>query len=208
VDGFSARYTGTFTFDAAPYAFTATADDGVRVYLDGTLIVDQWKVQAPTTYAAYRQVTAGQHTVTMEYYEQAGGAVAKLSWAKGCQSGQYLSQYFANKTLTTPAAISRCEATPINYNWGTGSPGGGIPVDGFSARWSGTFAFSARTYTFTSTTDDGVRVWVDGALIIDRWLDQAPTQVSVSRAMTAGNHTVQVEYYENTGGAVAQFSWQ
>ena len=207
-DDFSARWTGSFTFDGAPYAFTATADDGVRVYLDGALIIDQWKDQAPTTLSAYRQVSAGQHTVTMEYYERAGGAVAKLGWAKGCPVGQHLAEYFATKTLTAPAAISRCEAAPISYDWGNGSPASSVPTDGFSARWSGTFAFSARTYTFTARTDDGVRVWVDGVLIINRWQDQAPTQASVNRVMTAGNHVVKVEYYEGAGGAVAQVSWK
>jgi PA14 domain len=50
----------------------------VRVFLDGVLLVDQWKNQPPTTYAASRAVTAGSHQVKMEYYEHAGGAVAKL----------------------------------------------------------------------------------------------------------------------------------
>jgi hypothetical protein len=69
----------TQSFAAGSYTFTATADDGIRVYLDGALVIDQWRDQSPTTYTATRQVTAGNHQVRMEYYENAGGAVARLA---------------------------------------------------------------------------------------------------------------------------------
>jgi hypothetical protein len=42
----------TQNFTAGTHLFTATADDGVRVYLEGTLVMDQWKDQPPTTYTA------------------------------------------------------------------------------------------------------------------------------------------------------------
>ena len=61
------------------YTFTATADDGVRVYLDGTLIINQWRDQSPTTYTATRQVTAGNHEVRWSSTRTAGGAVARLT---------------------------------------------------------------------------------------------------------------------------------
>jgi hypothetical protein len=74
-------------------------------------------------------------------------------------------------------------------------------------RWTGTFNFAAGSTTFTATADDGVRVWVDANPIIDAWIDQSPTTYTASRTLTAGAHTVAVEYYEHDGGAVAQVSW-
>ena len=65
----------------APHTFIATADDGVRVYLDGTLVIDQWKDQSATTYIASRTVTAGNHEVKVEYSENGGDAVAKVTIA-------------------------------------------------------------------------------------------------------------------------------
>lgn len=56
---------------------TATADDGVRVYLEGTLVVDQWKDQPPTTYTASRLIT--DHELMVAYYEHTEGAVARLA---------------------------------------------------------------------------------------------------------------------------------
>jgi hypothetical protein len=51
----------------------------MRVYLDGALVIDQWKDQSATTYTASRTVTAGNHEVKVEYYENGGDAVAKVT---------------------------------------------------------------------------------------------------------------------------------
>jgi glucose/arabinose dehydrogenase len=209
-DNFSARWVKTQSFAAGSYTFTATADDGVRVYLDGTLVIDQWKDQAPTTYTATRQVTAGNHELKVEYYENGGGAVARVNVAAvpaSCPTGQYRASYYPNRTLTGAPATVRCE-TAINNNWGSGSPPGtGVGPDNFSVRWVGTRSFATtRNYTFTATADDGVRVYLDGALIIDQWKDQAPTSYTATRRVTAGNHEVRMEYYERGGGAVARLT--
>ena len=206
-DGFSARWTGTFDFGTGgAYTFVARADDGVRLWVDGALLIDQWKDQAPATYQATRVLAAGAHNVKVEYYESAGGAVAQVSWVKGCPVGELLAQYYNNKTLGGAETIARCEWS-INYDWGTGGPGGGIGVDNYSARWSGTFDFAAGSYTFWSRTDDGVRIYVDDVLIFERWSDHPPVLGEVTRQMTAGRHTVRIEYYEAGGGAVAQVGW-
>jgi glucose/arabinose dehydrogenase len=207
---FSARWVKTQSFAAGSHTFTATADDGVRVYLDGALVIDQWKDQSPTTYAATRQVTAGNHELKVEYYERGGGAVARFSVTAtpaSCPTGQYRASYFPNRTLTGTPATVRCE-TAINNNWGSGSPPGtGVGPNNFSVRWVGTRSFATtRSYTFTATADDGVRVYLDGTLIINQWRDQAPTTYTVTRQVTAGNHEVRMEYYENGGGAVARLT--
>jgi chitodextrinase len=124
-----------------------------------------------------------------------------------CPTGQYAAQYYGNVTLSGTPALQRCEAA-INHNWGTGSPGTGVPADRFSTRWTGTHSFTAGTYQFTATADDGIRVWIDGVPLIDSWKDQAPTTYQAARILTAGEHVVKVEYYENGGGAVARVSWQ
>lgn len=89
----------------------------------------------------------------------------------------------------------------------TGAPTGvGICTDDFSVRWVKTQSFAAGTYTFTVTADDGVRVYLDGSLVIDQWKDQAPTTYTASRSVSAGDHTVSVEYYEHTEVAVARLA--
>ncbi len=70
--------------------FTVTADDGVRLYLDGKLIIDKWKDQAATTYNSIKWINAGAHTIKMEYYEHNGFATAKLSWQPASSNGGYV----------------------------------------------------------------------------------------------------------------------
>jgi glucose/arabinose dehydrogenase/PKD repeat protein len=122
----------------------------------------------------------------------------------GCTSGQWKASYFANQTLSGAAAGERCEAA-VDYDWGLGGPTGvGVGPDNFSARWVKTQTFTAGTHTFTATADDGIRVYLDGTLVIDQWKDQSATTYTASRQVTAGSHEVKVEYYENGGDAVAK----
>lgn len=82
----SARWTRSLGFEEAEYTFTVTGDDGVRVMVDGTTIIDGWKDQGPTTYQASRRMTQGVHTVVVEHYERWGGAVARFSVTKGAST--------------------------------------------------------------------------------------------------------------------------
>ena len=124
-----------------------------------------------------------------------------------CNKGQFLAQYRNElKTFNTQPVLTRCE-TAINNDWGAGSPGSGVNADSFTSRWVGTFDFEASGYEFTATADDGVRLWVDGQLLIDQWKDQAASTYKATKSMTAGEHEVIVEYYENLGAAVTRVSW-
>ncbi|GEM_PF-2096326 len=215
-NSFSVRWTGQFSFGAGTYTFTALTDDGMRVWVDGALIIDGWTDQSPTQYQGNVTMTAGQHLVKVEYYQDAGGATAQLSWGLApaatptpvaCPLGQYVAQYYNDQTLSGSPTVIQCE-TAINYTLGSSWPGNGLGPNSFSVRWTGQFSFGAGTYTFTALTDDGMRVWVDGALLIDGWKDQAPTQYQATTTLASGQHQVKVEYYQDQGGATAQLAWQ
>jgi hypothetical protein len=141
-----------------------------------------------------------------------GGTIRRIQYVgdsipTSCPVGEYLAQYYNNMTLSGSPALTRCEPR-VNYDWGTGGPGTGVGTDNFSVRWTGRHNLSAGAYTFTARADDGIRVWLDGSLIIDAWRDQPPTAYQATSSVTAAEHEVTVEYYENAGGAVAQVSWQ
>ncbi len=136
---------------------------------------------------------------------------AAASPVASCPSGQYKAEYFNSLTQFDIPALTRCEAAPLSYDWGSapnGSPAPSIPADGFWARWTGRFNFGAADYTFIARADDGVRLWVDGAILIDQWKDQGATEYRASKSLSAGDHEVKVEYYERGGGAVAQVRWE
>jgi hypothetical protein len=127
-------------------------------------------------------------------------AVPSTSW-KG--------EYFAGTALAGTALMVRNEGTgTLGFNWGADGPGCGVPADGFSARFARTITSPAATHRFTVTSDDGVRVFVDGVLRLDKWIDQAPTTYTFDVALTAGSHTVKTEYYESAGSASLSLSWQ
>jgi len=124
-----------------------------------------------------------------------------------CNKGAFLAQYRNElRTFNTQPVLTRCEAT-INNDWDSGSPGRRVNADSFTTRWVGTFDFEAADYEFAATADDGVRLWVDGQLLIDQWKDQSATTYKATRTMTSGAHEVKVEYYEYVGSAVAKVSW-
>jgi hypothetical protein len=97
----------------------------------------------------------------------------------------------------------------VNFNWGSGSPSPNISVDHFTARWTGSVQPQFNeTYTFYTTTDDGVRLYINGQLIVDHWNDQAPAEWTGSISLLAQQrYSLEMDYYENGGGAVATLSW-
>jgi len=80
IDHFSVRWAGRFNFTGGDYTFVATADDGIRVWVDDELIIDQWRAQAVSVFRATRNLTAGLHRVKVEYFENDRDAVARLRW--------------------------------------------------------------------------------------------------------------------------------
>ncbi len=88
-DNWSGRWVGTFWFDGGDYRFRASADDGVRVFLDGIRLIDAWRdgVNNDNT-ANFSSLGAGNHTVTVEMYDKSGGAYLFVSWERtGSSSG-------------------------------------------------------------------------------------------------------------------------
>jgi hypothetical protein len=72
-------------------------------------------------------------------------------------------------------------------------------------QWTKSQSFEEGNYYFSTLSDDGMRVFIDDLPLIDAWNDHGPTMSSKNMRMSAGVHEVRVEYYENGGGATAQF---
>ncbi len=81
-DHFHAEWTGRFHFDDGMYTFIAKADDGIKVWVDGVQIINEWRIQAATQFERRRSMTKGEHTLRVEYFEGAEAAVAKFWWEK------------------------------------------------------------------------------------------------------------------------------
>jgi hypothetical protein len=207
VDGFSARWTRTFATDSGLYRFAAIADDGLRVWVDNQLLIDEWHDATNRTYSVEKALAAGTHTLKVEYYENFGDARLQFWWESAAAFPQWRGQYYANRDLSGGPLMVR-EEPVLSFYWGEGAPVADLPADGFSARWTRTLTLDAGAYRFYARADDGVRLFLDDAALIDEWKDTANRTFVVDRAVSSGSHTLRVEYYENLGAAYVAAWWE
>lgn len=210
VNHFAARWTRHININVAgAYRFTVTSDDGVRLWVNGELILDEWQVQAVETFTSEKYLTKGSHRVRVEYFERTGHAEISLSWQRiTTSSGWWKVEYFDNMRLRGTPVYSHYEGA-IDHDWGEGSPIPGIvPADQFSARWTQSLDLPAGAYRFYLEVDDGARLWIGGNLVIDAWRDQVATIHEREVFLDGGPTTLQLEYYENRGNAVVRLIWE
>jgi hypothetical protein len=118
------------------------------------------------------------------------------------------AEYYRTRNLTG-TAVTRTDAG-INFDWGKGAPNvAGFPSDRFSIRWNGrVLAPATGTYVFTTTTDDGVRLWLNDSLVINDWVDHAARSSSATVNLVAGQfYKIKMEFYENGGKASVKLEW-
>jgi hypothetical protein len=118
------------------------------------------------------------------------------------------AQYFNGIDLAGSPILTRVEPS-IDHSWGNGEVAAGLS-DLVSARWTADLqAPFTETYQLTTTSDDGVRLWLDGRRIINNWTNHGETDDSAKVDLIAGQvYLLQMEWYENTGTATARLSWQ
>ncbi|HXU75817.1 MAG TPA: PA14 domain-containing protein, partial [Methylomirabilota bacterium] len=119
------------------------------------------------------------------------------------------SAAFISPLFTNLPTLVRTDAT-VNFNWAGVGPDPSIGNTNYAVRWSGTVQpqFS-EPYTFYTTADDGVRLYVNGQLLIDNWLNQAATTRSNTIPLVAQQlYNIQLDYfYNNDSGAQVALSW-
>ena len=206
-ENFSVRWTRLYNFAAGSYIFTATADDGIRVWVGDTLAIDGWMPQQAKTYTNTLYLS-GTFPVRVEYFEEGGQAVvnfvftgAQLTPPPSASNEIWRGEFFNNIQLIPPSVCEQ-NATQLNFNWAGNSPGCNLAGQLYSARWESTQdAPATGFYTVLLTVDDGARIFLDDKLILDAWREQPPTNFSTTVYLNAGAHAWRVEYFQSTGGA-------
>jgi alpha-L-fucosidase len=119
------------------------------------------------------------------------------------------ARFWPNATFAGQPTVTRTDRS-VNYNWKfTGSPAASIPAEPFSSQWTGQVeAPLTETYTFTTVSDDTVRLWVDGRLIIDNTTPHGPAVDRGTIALQAGRrHAIRLEHTEQGGEASMKLIW-
>lgn len=134
-------------------------------------------------------------------------------WLDGCEltSGPGLVGQYFRLDPTTLAFASRAETrldAQVDFDWGSGTPAGGLPPDRFGARWTGTLTTPGVSgiYGFTLQADDGARLWLDEVLLIDTWGSGGTGSASIGLAAVSA-HLLRLEYQELGAAASVRLSW-
>lgn len=211
-DNFSVRWSRALTFEPGRYHFTTVSDDGVRLYIDGNLVLDRWRPMSGEQHTVKINLSAGLHIIRLEYYEATGTAAVKLSWSRlGAvappnTASTWRGEYFNNRNLSGSPVLVR-DDSKLDFNWGNGSPDKKVNKDDFSVRWSRSVNLPGGNYEFVTVSDDGVRLYVDDNRIIDQWRSLSNKQFKRSVYLTAGTHAIRLEYFEGRGTAAVKMRW-
>ncbi len=223
-NAFSVRWTGTFNMVEGTYHFYARVDDGVRVYVDDLCIINGWRDGGLRLYQASQTLAAGEHTLRVEYYDRIqvsrihfwwvapsapapSPAPTKAPSATPAPGVGWYGQFYNNMELQDPPVATRYDPW-IGFEWGTEAPLPGMRNDFFSVRWTTTAYLEADTYNFCAMSDDGVRIWVDDDRVLDEWHPNNGISYCGRKTVTAGNHPIKVEYYEEGGNALIYVWWE
>ena len=196
----------------------ADTTPGVAIYytLDGTP-----PTTASTLYTAPFLVTT---TSSLQAIAVKSGAVnsgvASASFINTAALGDgtgLLGQYWTNTTSTAftnlsfsvPPTLVRTDAV-VNFDWSTTGPDASIGQTNFTARWIGAVQPQyGETYTFTVIANDGVRLWVNGQLLVNDWTVHS-TAATNSGSITLSAqqlYNIRMDYFQQNGSATAQLLW-
>lgn len=206
-DNFSVRWTRTLTFKSKTYRFYLDITDGGKLYIDDVLVLNAWEDGERRLVTADVSLKAGEHEVKFEYYNASGGAVAQLRYeviTDPVYEG-WTAKYWMNKTLDSDLVLIRND-DEINFDWGDGGPLGSGRTDKFSVQWKRSFDFEPGLYRLEAIADDGIRVYLDGALVIDEWHQSSGSETYSHELELSGLHEITVLYFENGGQAKVSFS--
>ncbi len=202
-----ARHAGTQQTDAATFesnVLNAAAAVGGYFAIDPNHSIDIFRspvVLNKDTKTAVDQEEAVFHRAAIEGF---AAKIYQLSKMKG--DGLYATYY--NSMDLTSKAVNRVDPG-VDFNWGLDAPATGVTKERFSVRWTGLIkADYSENYTFYTSTDDGVRLWINNQLIVDQWTDHPVKTYSGSIQLQAGKtYPITMEYYDHTQHAVARLLW-
>lgn len=115
--------------------------------------------------------------------------------------------YWDNNALAGAPRLLRTDAR-IDFGWTLNAPAPGIPYDWYSARWTGALEVPAGGVRRLGVEgNDGYRLWVDGRLVVDRWVKRSYGRQLAELSLAPGLHDLRLEYFESTGNARLKLLW-
>lgn len=121
-----------------------------------------------------------------------------------------LGKYYRGNNFQT-LAFTRPDRN-IDFDWSAAPPDPRFGrTEEYSVRWLGNLVPQATdTYTLMASSDDGVRVYLDGKLLVSDWSTHGPSEDTATVRLVAGHkYAMKIEYFENGYGlAVMKLYWE
>ena len=196
------------------YRVQVRADNGVRLSVDGRVIIDAWiDHQSVTTHTVFFEHRGGEVLVKLEYYHRFHERVLEMNLVPEGYLGEYYRSTSLEKTSSgstpdrnVPVAYRFEEA--LDFDWGKAGHLPRIGSEGFSARWFGSIDLPVGRWVIKLTADDGVRLYLDGRLVIDEWKDQSLATHTKMIDLVGRRYDLCLEYYERTGNAICRIEYE
>lgn len=206
---FSVTWEAEPVFEVGSHRLHLYADEGYRLDVeDGPQADDGWYEgqSAEDDYYDFDVTRIETREISFDFHDQGGPAEARL-WIVNLAHPLWTAEYYSNRNLTGTPDLTR-EESAVFHDWGLGKPAHGLPTNNFSARWSGKRYFHAGFYRFGVFADDGVRMFVNGELLVNAWQMGRGTHYSPVTFLSTGYHDVVVEYFEAEGEAEIRYWWE
>ena len=222
-DNFSIRWATDIFLNAGTYRFYALADDKVRISFNfESPVINTFDNPAigQTVTGDINVTTSGTYHIQVDYQEISDNAYAFVSFANlatnptgpnfaapvnvPISGAPWTAQYYSNTNLSGDPAAILSESSP-SHNWGSGSPLPSVPADNFSARWTSVQALNGGNYVLQVRADDGVRVFVNGVLVINQFGGSTGQTYTANLTLPTGQNSFQVEFVEFSGDAFLDF---
>ncbi|MCU0857100.1 MAG: Ig-like domain-containing protein [Pontiellaceae bacterium] len=207
IDTFVSRHTGQIKIPTAgSYTFYLSSDDGSKMWLDGSLLINNDGLHGMVEVSATRSLSAGNHDVRIEFFENYGGAGLVLSWA-----GPGIAKQVVPASALVPAEpglwygtatgdINTTAANPKTKVTASLSETEDAIADNTTEIYSGQIFDADGHISFTEDIDDRTRLYIDGSLVIssDNWADRIST---ADLNLAPGWHNFELRISNGGGGS-------
>lgn len=223
VDHYSVRWTGkVHASQTGRYEFHTVSDDGVRLWVNGKSLINNWTDHGPTEDIGAIYLRANQdYDLVLEYYQGGGTAEIQLRWLPPGGTLQTIpasvlmpgytglwAEYYNSTTLDGSPVVTQLDPL-VDLEPVGDAPAAGVTAGSYTARWQGLLqAPTNGTYHFDVWVDDAMRFWVNGQKVFDTWGKTGPKELTSDVDLLTNNSVpIRLELQQTGGNSGARLAW-